>query len=203
LTRLDEFRAYTAQNVQNWYRWVNTPPGRITRGESLYLITGADKTSSWSVAFYRDAHQRSSLTLSRSVDGASDYAYVWEGPAARGGMRTGPKRGQQGPAESRRNQCVFVRGFRLDVNEAVHLAFAVASPSSSETPMVKASGIGTSSERETSVPLSSLAAISNRTEEKQGLVNEVMFTPVNLALFRLRFCWRSHITHLASSTSTC
>ena len=143
---------------------MNSPPGRIPRGESLYLITGADKTSAWSVAFYRDAHERSGLTLS-SVGGVGGYPYVWEGSVSRGGMRTGPELGQRS-AESRRNQCVFIRGFRLEVNEAC-LVSAVASPASSEIPMDKASGIDVSPERETSIPPSNLAAISNRTEEKQ------------------------------------
>ena len=116
-------------------------------------------------------------------------------------MRTGPKRGQ-GPAESRRNQCVFVRGFRLEVNEA-YLASAVASPSLSGIRMDEASGTGALHEREASTPPSSLGAISNRTEEKQGSANEVMYLSVKLAITSTEVLCRSRITRLSSSTGTC
>ena len=187
LTRLDDFRSYTAQNAQSWCRWANAASGRTAGDKSLYLVTGADKASSWSVAFYRDALERSSLTLS-SVASPSEHPYVWEGSAARGEMRTSSKHGQ-GPLESRRNQCVFLRGYRLELNEAL-LASAVASPSSLDTVM-KTSETTMSPEHGTGAPPSisvrrriweNVDAVNDREERKPESVHEVAFLLVELAM---------------------
>ena len=189
LTRLDDFRRYTAQNAQSWCRWANASSAS---DKSLYLVTGADKASSWSVAFYRDALERSSLTLS-SVGSSSEYPYVWEGSAERGEMRTSLKHGQ-GPPEFRRNQCVFLRGYRLELNEAL-LASAVASPSSLDTVM-KTSETTISPEHGTGAPPSvrrriweNIETVSDREERKPGSVHEVAFLLVKLAIVLTEGLW--------------
>ncbi|KAJ6544415.1 hypothetical protein B0H19DRAFT_903964, partial [Mycena capillaripes] len=50
LRRLQVFRDYALKHAQNWYAFVNGGLERMVESGDLYLVTGVDKSSSWSVA---------------------------------------------------------------------------------------------------------------------------------------------------------
>lgn len=112
LRRLEKFRHAAEQHAMAWYehaRHCGLNP------ESLYLVTGCVKTSSWGVASILNASEERSACLkftAASVAGAgASYSYSWEthSPAD---VRSGPK-----PPSEVQNQCVFLRGFKISFNE--------------------------------------------------------------------------------------
>ncbi|KAJ7462876.1 hypothetical protein FB451DRAFT_1003169, partial [Mycena latifolia] len=50
LRRLKKFRDYALKHAQRWYTFVNGDLERMVENGDLYLVTGTDKSSSWSVA---------------------------------------------------------------------------------------------------------------------------------------------------------
>jgi len=105
---------------------------------ALYLVTGADKTSSWGVASFRGAAPEGTAGLRFAVaDAGYETQYVWEGSGP-GSTLTGPKRSQDQGAAARQNQSVFIRGFRLCLND---VRFAdVLSPSMTSNPSISPVG---------------------------------------------------------------
>ncbi|KAJ7865775.1 hypothetical protein B0H13DRAFT_1636935, partial [Mycena leptocephala] len=47
---LKNFRDYALQHAQRWYAVVNGDLGRLVDNDDLYLVTGTDKSASWSLA---------------------------------------------------------------------------------------------------------------------------------------------------------
>ncbi|KAJ7931197.1 hypothetical protein B0H13DRAFT_860183 [Mycena leptocephala] len=52
LRRKQIFRDYALKHADNWYRFVNIDLGRMVENGAIYLVTGADKTTSWGVACF-------------------------------------------------------------------------------------------------------------------------------------------------------
>jgi hypothetical protein len=50
LRRLKNFRDYAIKHAQRWYAFVNGDLERMVENGDLYLVTGTDKSTSWSVA---------------------------------------------------------------------------------------------------------------------------------------------------------
>ncbi|KAJ7277550.1 hypothetical protein C8J57DRAFT_1028278, partial [Mycena rebaudengoi] len=50
LRRLKKFRNYALRHAQRWYAFVNGELERMVESNALYLVTGVDKCSAWSVA---------------------------------------------------------------------------------------------------------------------------------------------------------
>ncbi|KAJ7363012.1 hypothetical protein DFH08DRAFT_646410, partial [Mycena albidolilacea] len=50
LRRKKKFRDYALKNAQRWYAFVSGDLERMVNNGDLYLVTGTDKSSSWSVA---------------------------------------------------------------------------------------------------------------------------------------------------------
>ncbi|KAJ7193405.1 hypothetical protein C8J57DRAFT_1159847, partial [Mycena rebaudengoi] len=50
LRRLKKFRNYALKHAQRWYAFVNGELERMVESNALYLVTGVDKCSTWSVA---------------------------------------------------------------------------------------------------------------------------------------------------------
>ncbi|KAJ7715884.1 hypothetical protein B0H16DRAFT_1251033, partial [Mycena metata] len=50
LRRKKKFRDYALKHAQRWYAFVNGDLERMVNNGDLYLVTGTDKSSSWSVA---------------------------------------------------------------------------------------------------------------------------------------------------------
>jgi hypothetical protein len=101
-----------------WYEFVNGALGREAPNGSLHLVTGCDKSTTWGVASVSSASETNSLFLKFSavqlVEANATYAYLWETNCS-ATVRTGPEpcRG----SELLQNQCPFLRGFKLTVNE--------------------------------------------------------------------------------------
>jgi hypothetical protein len=143
----DSLRDHAVKNARSWYRFVNAIPGLSIRNGSLYLVTGADKAVSWAVASYSNTTEQTNLKFT-VADDTYDTQYVWE-PSDSGvdglgigskGLRTGPLR-SQGP--SKQNQCVFIRGYRLQLNDSQFAAVSLSLPplaSESSMPLVEGPG---------------------------------------------------------------
>lgn len=98
---------------------MNDTMGRDVSYGSLYLIIGCDKSESRGIASYSDESEESDVSLdwtAAPIAGArGSYAYSWDtcSPAT---VQVGPDRlgrGQPG----KKNQCVFIRGFKISVRE--------------------------------------------------------------------------------------
>jgi hypothetical protein len=93
--------------------------GREVSHDSLYLITGCDKCESWGIASYSDESDDCDVCLTWTAapvaEGHASYGYSWEtySPVT---VRVGPDRFGRGLPE-KKNQCVFVRGFKIAVRE--------------------------------------------------------------------------------------
>ncbi|KAF9238363.1 hypothetical protein BU15DRAFT_36126, partial [Melanogaster broomeanus] len=111
-----EFRQLALQNAAAWYHFAYFHLGRISiSNDSLYLVTGHHKSSSWFLASFSGAETNITLNLSFSassvVDGNAAAAYSWALNAPGSfNFRLGPRHGysQENP-----NQTLFVRGYKI------------------------------------------------------------------------------------------
>ncbi|KAJ7359237.1 hypothetical protein DFH08DRAFT_1074769 [Mycena albidolilacea] len=116
LRPLKEFRDYAIKHAQRWYEFVNGNLRRMVENGDLYLVTGMDKTSSWSIAAAENQSEdcRISLTLKAAQVGAAHASYIWEWEAASSFAACGPRR----PPEEQswgQNQTVFLRGYKVAI----------------------------------------------------------------------------------------
>jgi hypothetical protein len=113
----DTMLHYARRHVPGWYEHVNGTLGLRARNGDLYLVTGADKTSSWCLAAYSNASPESSQVLNFSSTDmetpASPVQFLWQSSGSIE-ARTCPVTGKNG------NQCTFIRGFKLALNESVY-----------------------------------------------------------------------------------
>ncbi|KAJ7592795.1 hypothetical protein C8J56DRAFT_885889 [Mycena floridula] len=83
------FYEMACQNATAWYQYATETRGRMISDDSLYLVTGCDKCTSWGVAAFSETFGAVSSTLkliATSVGGALSYS--WQKPtsvAARSG----------------------------------------------------------------------------------------------------------------------
>ena len=113
----DPLFQYAKVHVMSWYRWLNSLGSNALNG-SLYLVTGADKTTNWCVASYSNASETAGV-LSFIPAGAGTVGlaggYSWRG--------TGPVRVRTCPIRSEgssTSQCVFIRGYKLVLSEGLY-----------------------------------------------------------------------------------
>jgi hypothetical protein len=88
------------------------------RNGSLYLVTGVDKCRNWCLAAYSDASGRGfplrfTAPNAAATSGASQYS--WESSNSVE-ARTCPVLAD----DNSRNQCVFIRGYKLAVSETLY-----------------------------------------------------------------------------------
>lgn len=106
-------------HAKDWYASINGDYERVANG-SLYLMTGIDKTHSWGVGAFTDSDFRNevSLKLSRVIQEGTPHSKCLETPHPIV-YRTGPPPRLQNSAMDTlhspggRNQCVFIRGWRI------------------------------------------------------------------------------------------
>ncbi|KAJ7775641.1 hypothetical protein DFH07DRAFT_767056 [Mycena maculata] len=69
LQRLKKFRDYALKHAQRWYEFVNRDLEHIVESGDLYLVTGTDKSSLWSVVAIENHSEdrKISLKLKASV----------------------------------------------------------------------------------------------------------------------------------------
>ena len=110
---------YAQEHVPRWRKWLVGSLGLDARNDSLYLITGTDKTTNWCVASYSNTSggARSLLRFTNTGTAAVGRTgrYSWESSSSVE-ARTCPAL-REG---SSRNQCVFVRGYRLTLREGLY-----------------------------------------------------------------------------------
>jgi hypothetical protein len=125
---LDIFRQQALKHAENWYAFLKSLGCMVENGE-LYLVTGADKSSSWSVAAGEDHSQNSSISLKLKAAqiGSAGGSYAWQWETTGGFADSGPRR-RPGEESSTQNQTVFLRGFRIAIHSLVWKNLSQAIP---------------------------------------------------------------------------
>lgn len=111
-----KFRDYALKHAQRWYAFVNGDLGRMVNNGDLYLVTGTDKSSSWSVAAVENHSEdcKVSLKLKAALVGSAGTSCFWEWETANSFANSGP-RPLPADGESSENQTVFLRGFKVAI----------------------------------------------------------------------------------------
>jgi hypothetical protein len=106
------FLEVATQHGADWYRFAEERVGQIIGNDSLYLITGLHKTTSWSLAAFEKTAGTAeySAQFRASQTGGDNIAatYTWD-TTRNLDWRTGPIDNYYGIP----NQTVFVRGFKV------------------------------------------------------------------------------------------
>ncbi|KAJ7889239.1 hypothetical protein B0H13DRAFT_2277274 [Mycena leptocephala] len=125
---LDILRQQALKHAQNWYAFLRNLGCMVENGE-LYLVTGADKSSSWSVAAGENHSQDGSISLKLKAAqiGSAGSSYAWQWETAGGFADSGPRR-RPGEESSTQNQTVFLRGFRIAIHSLVWKKVSQAIP---------------------------------------------------------------------------
>jgi hypothetical protein len=112
-----KFRNYAIKHGVSWYQFVNGTLQEEVRNGSLYLITGMDRAFSYGVASFSDPSgcpdtmSASFLTIGDDTSPIGrSYSWYTQDPIDR---RTGRSK------EGTKNQCVFIRGFKIALKESV------------------------------------------------------------------------------------
>ncbi|KAF9238343.1 hypothetical protein BU15DRAFT_28597, partial [Melanogaster broomeanus] len=111
-----EFRQVALENAAAWYHFAYFHLGRTSiSNDSLYLITGYHKSSTWSLASFSQADRNTAFSLSftagPAVNGNVTAAYSWAQGATNSVIpRSCPHDGynQENP-----NQTLFIRGYKI------------------------------------------------------------------------------------------
>ncbi|KAK7053704.1 ribonuclease III [Favolaschia claudopus] len=116
LRPLQIFRDYAIKHGQSWYSFVNGKLNRMIGTGELYLITGVDKSTSWSVAALENNYDgcELSLKLKPAFVGSGSVSYAWEWECASSFANSGP-RYSPGEETWTDNQTVFLRGFKVAI----------------------------------------------------------------------------------------
>ncbi|KAK7001676.1 ribonuclease III [Favolaschia claudopus] len=116
LRPLQIFRDYAIKHAQSWYTFVNGKLNRMIGTGELYLITGVDKSTSWSVAALENNYDgcELSLKLKPAFVASGSVSYAWEWECASSFANSGPR---YSPGEEvwTDNQTVFLRGFKVAI----------------------------------------------------------------------------------------
>ncbi|KAJ6459463.1 hypothetical protein C8R47DRAFT_139923 [Mycena vitilis] len=107
LLPVESFRAHVRKHSDKWYQFARN---RLPPGESLFVVTGCDKTTSWGIATVSTASgsvgAAAKFALVGIAEGTLAPKYKWEdfgSATVRASSDTCSRRTE--------NQCVFVRGF--------------------------------------------------------------------------------------------
>ncbi|KAJ7618627.1 hypothetical protein FB45DRAFT_169771 [Roridomyces roridus] len=112
----NQFRDYALKHAHRWYAFVNGTLGMMIESGDLYLVTGMDKSTSWSVAAIEDHSEdcRISLKLKAAQIGSAGTSCAWEWETTSSFANSGPRR-QPGEEDWTDNQTVFIRGFKITI----------------------------------------------------------------------------------------
>lgn len=111
------FEGEALRNGKSWYEFVLRRLGQTMIGfDSLYLITGCHKTSSWSLAAFHQPSGSSKFnarfTAGPIINGNIGAAYSWQMTSA-APYRIGP----QPYNATQKDQTVFIRGYKIAVRD--------------------------------------------------------------------------------------
>ncbi|KAI9456083.1 hypothetical protein HD554DRAFT_220011 [Boletus coccyginus] len=105
------FLEAATQHGTDWYRFAEERVGQIIANDSLYLITGLYKTTSWSLAAFEKtagtAEYPAQFRVSQAGGDNIAATYTWDTTRALD-WRVGPMDKYEIP-----NQAVFIRGFKI------------------------------------------------------------------------------------------
>ena len=129
------FQKEALLNGKAWYEFAVTRLGRTTISpDSLYLITGFHKTSSWSLAAFNNAGRSLNFdvhfTAGNIINGNVTAVYTWQ-MSSTVPCRVGPD-----PFEGKKNQTVFICGIKIATRRSIFrhilgdVAISYQSPSS-------------------------------------------------------------------------
>jgi hypothetical protein len=137
----NQLRNHAIRHAHHWYQFAHDLHRDVPNG-SLYLITGTDKTNSWMVGTFSGALSEDCVSLQfrettpveQAAQGHTFYHYCWNNTSAPV-YRMGPMNNRthhinqnhleaitrddaifEGDAPDNRNQCVFIRGYRIELN---------------------------------------------------------------------------------------
>jgi hypothetical protein len=122
-----KFRKYAAENVADWYKFVNGPRGREAENGDVHLVVGSDKTTSWGIATFVNHTQQNSCRLKFGPsEGVSASTYTWSEYSGATDVRAGPNsdmselRTNSDPPDFQfENQCLFVRTLNITLTDDV------------------------------------------------------------------------------------
>ncbi|KAJ7186020.1 hypothetical protein C8R46DRAFT_1062222, partial [Mycena filopes] len=116
IRRLQRFRDYALKHAQKWYEFVNGSLERMVESGDLYLVTGVDKSTSWSLAAVENESEdcKISLKLKAAQVGSAAASCAWEWESTSCFADSGP-RGQPDDVSGAPNQTVFLRGFKVAI----------------------------------------------------------------------------------------
>lgn len=141
LENVAQFRAYAAENIEKWYRYVNGPRGREARNGDIRLVIGCDKATSWGIAAVANVTQQMTHYLkyrslgdglNTSVSSIPLYKWEYSGMAE---AKVGPelkeieelkRNDDSGVAIEGKywNQCVFLRTLNPTLDDEVFATIA-------------------------------------------------------------------------------
>lgn len=104
------FRNEALRNGNAWYEFgVNTLGRSMISPDSMYLITGFHKTSTWSLAAFNNADRSLNFDVQFTAGDNRNVtaAYTWQTTSSVP-YRVGPD-----PFDGKKNQTVFIRGFKI------------------------------------------------------------------------------------------
>ena len=105
------FLEAATQHGADWYRFVEERVGQIIGNDTLYLITGLHKTTSWSLAAFEKTagtgEYPAQLRVSQAGRNNVTATCIWDTTRALD-WRVGPIEKYEDP-----NQSVFIRGFKI------------------------------------------------------------------------------------------
>jgi hypothetical protein len=198
---LERFREYALWNALQWYSFVNGTCGRRVENGSLYLVTGADKSTSWSVASVKNQSSSGqiSMKLTAALTGAGGVSYRWRWQGENSASVASGPHTNPGEEDWTNNQTVFLRGYKVLVR---------STPVASLNGLVKVSPInalkpGNILRRSSVVPFSHNSSLKSRIfgnrksggssdNSERDLVGEVESIPISEVsyLLRLSNIWR-------------
>ncbi|KAK7019395.1 hypothetical protein VNI00_018084 [Paramarasmius palmivorus] len=110
------FRQYACENAQKWFEYAEGCRGREFSPKvhpSLYLVTGCEKSTAWGVAsFYNRQSARKLVILPFAAD-KPRRAFSWGYDGQADSKCYPDAEDMDFGGESRLNQCVFLRGFKV------------------------------------------------------------------------------------------
>ncbi|THH10538.1 hypothetical protein EW145_g1246 [Phellinidium pouzarii] len=139
--RLEQFKKYMLRNYRSWLKFIRDDLGFGVGLRDLIFVTGHDLTANWATATFVGSavHQGAKLNAGKSpvASVGASLSGTWESSISIP-IRTGPNlfSNQSGPQESDagatepfKNQCIFIRGFRISEKLLVpRIIKAAASP---------------------------------------------------------------------------
>jgi len=162
------FEREALRNGRSWYEFAVTKLGRTRiAADSLYLITGCHKTSSWSLAAFHQSsgncNFNAQFTAGKIINGNIGAAYSWQMTSAVP-CRIGPE-----PYDDAKNQTVFIRGFKIAIRSSTFLSLLRGDVTVSYKQPNTAPRQGLFSQRPKGWP--SLSMSNNETHQTEGATN--------------------------------